>query len=57
MSTITTTLAEYRRREGTNRLGLWLFLISDAFLFAGMFVSPNMAGRARIFVRPKFMRS
>jgi cytochrome c oxidase subunit 3 len=39
MSTITTTLAEYRRREGTNRLGLWLFLISDAFLFAGMFVS------------------
>jgi cytochrome c oxidase subunit III len=39
MSAITTTLAEYRRREGTNRLGLWLFLISDAFLFAGMFIS------------------
>jgi cytochrome c oxidase subunit 3 len=39
MSTTTTTLSEYRRREGTNRLGLWLFLLSDLFVFAGMFVS------------------
>jgi len=39
MSTTTTTLADYRRREGTNRLGLWLFIISDAFMFAGLFIS------------------
>jgi cytochrome c oxidase subunit 3 len=39
MSTHTTTLADYRRREGTNRLGLWLFIVSDAFVFAGLFVS------------------
>jgi len=39
MSSVTTTLNEYRRREGTNRLGLWLFLISDTFVFAGMFVA------------------
>jgi cytochrome c oxidase subunit 3 len=39
MTTHTTTLSDYRRREGTNRLGLWLFLISDLFVFAGLFVS------------------
>jgi len=39
MSTHTTTLADYRRKTGTNRLGLWLFIVSDAFMFAGLFIS------------------
>lgn len=33
------TPAEYREKLITNRLGLWLFLISDAFLFLGLLVS------------------
>ncbi len=37
MSTI--TLADYRRKTVTNRLGLWLFMLSDLFLFAGLYVS------------------
>jgi cytochrome c oxidase subunit 3 len=32
-------LAEYRHRLGVNRLGLWLFLLSDAFMFGGLFIS------------------
>ncbi len=32
-------LAEYRYRLGTNRLGLWLFLISDTFVFGGLMVT------------------
>lgn len=28
----------YEYKAGTNRLGLWLFLISDAFVFAGLLV-------------------
>lgn len=39
MATQTTTLSDYRHREGINRLGLWLFIISDAFVFAGLFIS------------------
>ncbi|MDD5466898.1 MAG: cytochrome c oxidase subunit 3 [Anaerolineales bacterium] len=39
MSTQTSTLSDYRRRLTTNRLGLWLFIISDAFLFGGLLVS------------------
>lgn len=39
MTTHTTTLSDYRRREGINRLGLWLFILSDAFVFAGLFIS------------------
>lgn len=35
----TTTLADYRRRVATNRLGLWLFIVSDTFVFAGLYVS------------------
>lgn len=35
----TSTLADYRRKTGTNRLGLWLFILSDAFVFGGLFVS------------------
>ena len=33
------TLDDYRYRAGTNRLGLWLFIISDAFVFGGLLVS------------------
>lgn len=32
------SLADYRNRTINNRLGLWLFLFSDAFVFAGLFV-------------------
>jgi cytochrome c oxidase subunit 3 len=42
MSTVslhTDDLANYRRRTYTNRLGLWLFIVSDAFVFAGLFVA------------------
>jgi cytochrome c oxidase subunit III len=39
MTTKTDALAEYRYRTGTNRLGLWLFLISDAFMFGGLFIT------------------
>ena len=31
--------SSYRYKTATNRLGLWLFLASDAFVFAGLFVS------------------
>lgn len=39
MTTHTSTLVEYRRREGINRLGLWLFILSDAFVFGGLYIS------------------
>jgi cytochrome c oxidase subunit 3 len=39
MSSVTTTLADYNRRAANNRLGLWLFIASDAFVFIGLFVS------------------
>lgn len=35
----TSTLAEYRQRLSINRLGLWLFILSDAFVFGGLYVS------------------
>ena len=35
----TTTLEKYQRRVVSNRLGLWLFIVSDAFMFAGLFVA------------------
>lgn len=34
-----TSLADYRNRTINNRMGLWLFLFSDAFVFAGLFVA------------------
>lgn len=37
--TQTEALSDYRYKSGTNRLGLWLFLISDAFVFGGLLVS------------------
>ena len=35
----TTSLAHYREKTINNRLGLWLFLASDAFVFGGLFVA------------------
>lgn len=38
----------YEYKTGTNRLGLWLFLISDTFVFAGlMVVRMNLLGLSR----------
>lgn len=39
MSTETGSMSDYRYREGNNRLGLWLFIVSDAFVFAGLLVA------------------
>ena len=36
MSVVTSTLAEYREQLKNNRLGLWFFFLSEAFLFAGL---------------------
>lgn len=33
------SLADYRNKTINNRMGLWLFLFSDAFVFAGLFVA------------------
>lgn len=33
------SLEKYRRSVVTNRLGLWLFIVSDAFMFAGLYVA------------------
>jgi len=30
---------DYRHKLGTNRLGLWLFIVSDAFLFGGLYIT------------------
>jgi cytochrome c oxidase subunit 3 len=35
----TTSLEKYKQKTITNRLGLWLFILSDAFVFAGLFVA------------------
>lgn len=39
MSTVTTTLEKTYQKTATNRIGLWLFIFSDSFLFAGLFVA------------------
>ncbi len=39
MTTHTSTLVEYRRKLSANRLGLWLFILSDTFVFGGLYVS------------------
>ncbi|HZD56207.1 MAG TPA: cytochrome c oxidase subunit 3 [Anaerolineales bacterium] len=36
MTTETQTLSKYQYKSATNRLGLWLFIISDSFLFLGL---------------------
>jgi len=33
------SLPKYLKRQTTNRMGLWLFILSDAFMFAGLLVS------------------
>lgn len=33
------TLAAYRYKSGTNRIGLWLFILSDSFMFGGLLIS------------------
>src|SRR5215212_9830558 len=38
----------YEYKAGTNRLGLWLFLVSDSFVFAGLMVMRiNLLGLTR----------
>lgn len=39
MTTETVTLTDYQRKANTNRLGLWLFIASDLFMFGGLFIS------------------
>ena len=39
MTTDIKSLAEYKKSSSANRLGLWLFLLSDAFVFGGLLVS------------------
>ncbi len=39
MTTQTDPVARYRTKTATNRIGLWLFILSDAFVFAGLLVS------------------
>ena len=36
MTTQVISLAEYLKRQATNRMGLWLFILSDAFVFDGL---------------------
>ncbi|MGD8624202.1 MAG: cytochrome c oxidase subunit 3 [Anaerolineae bacterium] len=39
MSTTTDSLKAYRLRTQSNRLGLWLFFISESFMFGGLLAS------------------
>jgi len=39
MTTHLASIADYRRKLAANRLGLWLFIISDAFMFGGLLVA------------------
>ena len=39
MSAVTQTLSEYKTQLVRNRLGLWLFIISEVFLFGGLLIS------------------
>ena len=39
MTTHSEAKSTYRYKTGTNRLGLWLFIISDAFVFGGLLVA------------------
>lgn len=36
MTAETQTLSKYQYKSATNRLGLWLFILSDSFLFLGL---------------------
>lgn len=33
------TLAEYQAHTRANRIGLWLFLVSESFMFGGLLAS------------------
>lgn len=39
MSAVASSLSQYRSQLRSNRLGLWLFFVSEAFLFAGLLVT------------------
>lgn len=39
MSSETTSQAEYRQQLSANRMGMWLFFLSESFMFAGLLVS------------------
>ena len=39
MSAITSTLEDYQFQLRSNRLGLWLFFVSEAFMFIGLLVA------------------
>ncbi len=39
MTTSVVSRSEYTQKTITNRLGLWLFIVSDLFIFAGLFVA------------------
>ncbi len=39
LETQTPTLEKYRRNTINNRIGLWLFILSDAFVFGGLYVA------------------
>ncbi len=39
MTTQSETLTNYHYKTGSNRIGLWLFILSDAFVFGGLLVS------------------
>jgi cytochrome c oxidase subunit 3 len=43
----------YQYKLATNRLGLWLFLLSDSFIFGGLFISRfNLLGLASLPLSP-----
>ncbi len=39
MSASTVSQAEYQQQESANRMGLWLFFVSEAFMFVGLLVT------------------
>jgi cytochrome c oxidase subunit 3 len=39
MTTETRAASDYQYKSSTNRLGLWLFIVSDSFFFAGLLVT------------------
>ena len=39
MSSLSSSLDQYKNKIATNRLGLWLFFVSDAFMFGGLLIS------------------
>ena len=41
MSVVTSTLAQYNTQLRNNRLGLWLFFISEIFIFGGLLMTPH----------------